>query len=617
MRQLAFPLLAALFLTSIASAHSPTATDIPQPNVVYSIRGDGAGAVAAAPVPLPDHAFSDGPTEPPLPLPPARRPDEKIHPELRAMAATLGVDEMVEVMIGFADDLVLPRFPEPVVDQPMDSLANLARMNEAEGLIGGIREQRDRIYENHIQALGPNVTVLERFWITPTLLVRMPLGEIAAIAQLEEVTTLEPRASMIAPPSCPFAPTGCQVDDGRFYIGSSGDPNGQGYGGGSVALLDTGVRPTHVQLAGRIGLLRDCVAGTSPGCTGGSQQPNDSHNHGTSSAAIISANANQGNQFRGMSVATINSFKVYPNGGGLDRPAVQRGFQAALANLDKVIVAEMQDDTGEAGTTTVAGDNAFNAGAVVIAANGNQGQVTGVGGPANGHRVIGTGARSLPSGNIAYQVNGPTSDGRIKPDLQAPTDTQTASAASDTALRYYAGTSGATPYMGGAAVQHRNRLLSLLGATSVHPGQVYARLIHYGTQPIINDAEGAGPVRISRFAWHHYFGSVMLTTGQQVDIPVNICGANFFVLAGALWWPENAASAHRRVQLSLVDPSGVTRVTGSHPTSVFQKAEMTSGIVSGIWKVRIKVLSGPSGSQQVFWSAGYNSYIGCGWSVPL
>lgn len=96
-----------------------------------------------------------------------------------------------------------------------------------------------------------------------------------------------------------------------------------------------------------------------------------------------------------------------------------------------------------------------------------------------------------------------------------------------------------------------------------------------------------------------------------MDITVNLCGVNYSLLSAAIWWPESASSAHRRIELSLIDPSGVIRATSSHTTSVFQKVERTSGLVNGNWKVRIKALSVPSGTQQVYWSAGYDSEIGC------
>ena len=81
-----------------------------------------------------------------------------------------------------------------------------------------------------------------------------------------------------------------------------------------------------------------------------------------------------------MTAITLDSFKVFPStfsggtcAGALDRAAAVRGFQAAVTVLDRVIVAEMQGSGSDVSTISVAADNAFDAGAVIIAANGNFG----------------------------------------------------------------------------------------------------------------------------------------------------------------------------------------------------------------------------------------------------
>ena len=69
-----------------------------------------------------------------------------------------------------------------------------------------------------------------------------------------------------------------------------------------------------------------------------------------------------------------------------------RGFQAAIGVLDRVIVAEMQGGGSDTSAISTAADNAFDAGAVVIAANGNNGPNSStVNTPANAHKVIGVG----------------------------------------------------------------------------------------------------------------------------------------------------------------------------------------------------------------------------------
>src|SRR6185312_14049355 len=158
----------------------------------------------------------------------------------------------------------------------------------------------------------------------------------------------------------------------------------------------------------------------------------DCWNHGTSTGAIISGNSNLGFAFRGVTGITLDSFKVYPTGCfGLDSTSAVRGFQRALAVLDRVVVAEMQGSGGATSAISAAADAAFDAGAVVIGANGNASQVTEVGSPGVAHKAIGVGAVDVQTLATVSQINGPAADGRTKPDIQAPTNTETASNASD------------------------------------------------------------------------------------------------------------------------------------------------------------------------------------------
>ena len=115
-------------------------------------------------------------------------------------------------------------------------------------------------------------------------------------------------------------------------------------------------------------------------------------------------------------------------------------------------MAEMQGGGSDTSAISTAADSAFDAGAVVIAANGNNGPNSStVNTPANAHKVIGVGNFDVQTlSQIQSQSRGPAPDNRFKPDIQAPTNTETASNSSDSALRVFGGTSGATPYAAGA-----------------------------------------------------------------------------------------------------------------------------------------------------------------------
>ncbi|MFN8423980.1 MAG: S8 family serine peptidase [Anaerolineae bacterium] len=340
--------------------------------------------------------------------------------------------------------------------------------------------------------------------------------------------------------------------------------------------------------------------------------PNDDcWNHGTSSGAIIAGNGNLGNAYRGATAITLDSWKVYPtttdaNGactGGLDAAAAVRGFEAAVAAIDRVIVAEMQGVEDETGVISSAADKAFEAGAVVIAANGNFGPGDGsVRAPAKAHMVIGVGDFNVASGaQIGSQGRGPTADGRYKPDIQAPTESETASNASDTALRVFNGTSGATPYAGAVAALLRNWLRG--GTGSIDPGQVYAHLILIGQTPWpFNNTSGAGKLRMptNGLSW---WGKVKVADGATIDIPITVADAGGAGVDAALWWPEMATQQHNDVDVALVRPDGTEAASSLSTVSVFERARASGAVPAGLWHVSVRGFHVPVGPQTVYWAA--------------
>ena len=541
-----------------------------------------------------------------------KRQPEKIHPVLKKWLAERKGDETEEIIISFQDDLFIPRFPQPEIDQTRKSSANKRVLRQAEKLVEEIKEQRAARYKETTRELREmyQCKVEETFWLINAMLVQMPLSPVRELAKRDDVEFIEPRHSGEKPPQ--NANANDDVDDGRARIVS--DPYfNLGLTGGFIGLLDTGLRFTHTQFnaPSHIDFRRDCVNG-GPNCTAGAGfNPNDDcWNHGTSSAAIITANANQGNAFRGVTGITLDSFKVYPAGcGGLDTAAAVRGFQAAVAVLDRVIVAEMQGRGDDLSAISRAADAAFDAGAVIIAANGNNGPGgSTVNAPANAHRVIGVGNFDVQTQNqINSQSRGPAPDGRFKPDIQAPTNTETASSASDTAFQVFGGTSGATPYAAGVAALLRNWLRGT--SFSIDPGQVYAQLILSGQQPYpFNNTSGAGPLRLPTDGWA-WWGKVTVSNGQTIDIPLNISGNSPNTLDAALWWPETAfefafirIEIHNDIDLYLVDPRGAVRASSISVPSVFERARVGGAVAAGTWKLRIRGYN-VNGTQTVYWAA--------------
>ena len=552
--------------------------------------------------------------EPKPSIPDAKDSSAKIHPLLARWLKKKGKKGSARLIINFRDELQIPRFPEPDLDQPRDCCENKRELERADALVDAIRRARAADYEKlvgRVRGLGGEVH--DSFWLIRALQVTLPLDAVEKLARDEEVLYLQPEESEDEPPQN-------DVVDGRADIVS--DPYfNLGLTAGWIGLLDTGVRRTHVQFnqPSHIDFMRDCVNGGADCNTGNNLNPNDDcWNHGTSSAAIITANARQGNAFRGVTGITLDSWKVYPTstaaGGGcngfLNSTAAVRGFENAVRVLDRVIVAEMQGSGNDRDAISVAADNAFDAGAVIIAANGNNGPGgSTVNVPAIAHKVIGVGDYDISSGNqVASQSRGPAPDGRFKPDIQAPTNTETASNASDTARRTFGGTSGATPYAAGAAALLRNWLRGPSG--SIDPGQVYAQLILSGQRPYpFDNTEGSGRIELPTNGWA-WWGKVSVSNGQQIDIPIDIRNERANTFDAALWWPEGGIRIlgfeidfHSDIDLSLIDPGGTTRASSVSINSVFERVRVAGRVAPGTWRLRIHGFRVPLLPPTVYWAA--------------
>jgi serine protease AprX len=440
-------------------------------------------------------------------------------------------------------------------------------------------------------------TVLETFWLVKAVLAEIPLAAVQAVADRADVLYISPQVSGEPPPS---------VSQGRIVIASDPyfDPL---YGPLSYfALLDSGVRSTHVTLSqpvsGYHGVLADCVFGDS-NCWGGN--PQDDCNHGTSSADILAGDSDLGDNYRGVTPGWINSFKVY-NSCGLDVGAAVRAFQRAIVFGSIVIVAEMQMTESDNGTIAAAADNAFDAGCVVIAANGNYGPgASTVASPAIAHKAIGVGGvDAYTLAQYDGQSRGPAPDGRTKPDIQTPTNSAAASNISDTSVQVFSGTSGATPYGAGAASLLDNYLRGCIECLNPEPGQVYAHLILSGQQPYpFNNTVGAGRLHLPDKRGQIWWGKVSVSNGQTTDVPLDVNTSVRNILDGALWWPESQSQAHNNINLSLVNPSGVELALSTDSLSVFQRARVSQSLVSGTWMLRIRGNSVSVSPQTVYWAA--------------
>jgi serine protease AprX len=542
------------------------------------------------------------------------RPPSRIHPRLEEMVNFGDPSQRVRILVNLQDNVAMPRLPDLPAGETRDSQVAAELSKRQDAIVDDLLRRRMDSQAGLIRTFAERhkMQVTEQFWLVNAFAAEAPLGAVKELLASKEVLYLQPEEGGEKPP-VDGNPNNDTID-GRALILSDPYFNQPGMTGGYIGLLDTGVRTTHTMFAwpnDHIDFLRDCVNGGAT-CNNtaapGFNTDDDCWNHGTSTAGIVTGNANLGANWRGVTAVTLDSWKVYPNGcGGLNATAVLRGFQRGLLVFDRIFIAEMQAWESENGTIATAADNAFAAGAVVIAANGNNGPgAATVNSPAIAHKVIGIGAYNVQTlATPGYQSRGPATDGRYKPDLQAPTDTETASSAAWNATQSFGGTSGATPYGGAVAALTRNWMLKF--GTSA-PGAVYARMILSGQNPWPYDnTQGAGHIEMPTCSTS-YWGTVTINaTGSIVDIPIGV-PAGRTGLQAALWWPEGVAEAHDDIDVHIMDPANVQRAMGFSSVSVFERTEYMAPLATGTWKVRVKGWSVPSGPQTVYWSA---RVVGC------
>lgn len=527
-----------------------------------------------------------------------RRPVSKISPVLQEWLSTKRADEPVEVIITFQEDLKIPRLPE--LDAQEDREKGKHKRAEA---IEALKRAREESQARSLKRLGEygDFKQSEGFWIVNSVAGHVRIGDVKRLAESKDLVYIQPVEGGEEPPQ--DANTNNDAQDGRARIVS--DPYfNLGLTNPWIGLLDTGVRDTHniFNSPDHIAWMRDCVNGGTS-CNDSSNpgfDPTDfAWNHGTSSAALLTGNSRLGSQYRGVTEIRTDSWQIY-TAGGLNTTAAVRAIQAGVAAFDKVLVGEIQANESETGTIATAADNAYDAGIIFVAANGNFGpNASTVRSPGIAHKVLGVGG-FMTDGGAQYnnQGRGPATDSRYKPDVQAPTWSETASNASDTALKVFTGTSGATPYAAGAAMLARNWLRQF---GTYDNGQTYAFMILYGQNEWPYDnTEGAGPIEMATngLAW---WGKVSVGNHVNVDIPINI-GSGKRDLDAALWWPESAAQTHNDIDVHLIDPSGAERAKGYSAVSVFERTGVNGALQSGRWIVRIRGYRVPTGSQTVYWA---------------
>jgi len=238
-----------------------------------------------------------------------------------------------------------------------------------------------------------------------------------------------------------------------------------------VAVVDTGIDPSHPDFAGRIMGMEDFTG----------EGPRDNHGHGTHVAGIA---AGAGTKYKGIAPeAHIYTAKVLHSDGSGYMSEVMAGLEWAVQQHVKVINLSLGGlgpcDGSDALSTTC--DAAVDRGVMVCVAAGNYGPgPSSIGPPGCARKALTVGACSNDDVIAIFSARGPTSDGRVKPDVLMPgVDIVSCRAQGagmgtpvDALYTRSSGTSMATPHVAGVAA------LLLEAFPDLSPGQIKERLMN-------------------------------------------------------------------------------------------------------------------------------------------
>ena len=306
-------------------------------------------------------------------------------------------------------------------------------------------------------ARADGVDPYARFHIVPGFAAELTRAQIELLQQVSDVVRIEPDVRIEA--TMDGATRWFGTLKARHDVGVDGDRDGnpRGYSRDDVvvAVIDTGIDASHVDLDGGkvIGWV-DLVNGRS--------EPYDDNGHGTHVASIVAGEGDGKIAYQGVApAAALVGIKVLAGDGSGQASDLIDGIEWAIENRDRfgidILNMSLGTATGSDGQDAMsqAINEAVKAGLVAVVAAGNSGPaLETVGSPGAAEQAITVCAMADPSsqGFVLgwFSSRGPTLDGRVKPDICGPGwEITAAKANSRQDYVAYSGTSMATPFVSG------------------------------------------------------------------------------------------------------------------------------------------------------------------------
>ncbi|MFE7134408.1 S8 family serine peptidase [Streptomyces sp. NPDC057638] len=234
--------------------------------------------------------------------------------------------------------------------------------------------------------------------------------------------------------------------------------------GVTIAVLDTGVDATHLDLTGRVTAAKNFT---------GSPDAKDRHGHGTHVASIAAGTGVKSGQHRGVAPgAGIVSAKVLDDSGSGDDSGIIAGMDWAVAQGAHIINMSLggPDEPGLDPLETRVNQLTAQKGVLFAISAGNSGpRPRSIGSPGSAEAALTVGAVDDDDKLADFSSQGPRAgDGGLKPDVTAPGVDTTAASAPGSALAQehgeappgyltISGTSMAAPHVAGAAALLKQR----------------------------------------------------------------------------------------------------------------------------------------------------------------
>ena len=437
-----------------------------------------------------------------------------------------------------------------------------------------------------VRSVAAGATVQTQFSIIPAYAGRLTASQAAAVAQLAAVRQIE-----LDSPGQPESDTATTVmgsdavvDQMRIDGSLDGASDVVSADDITIAVLDTGFDTGHVDVDGKLETFVDIADGV--------EAPYDSDGHGTHVTSIAAGWGIGDAKYRGVAPgAGIVGLRIENESHAL------QGYEWIVENRDvyDIRVATISFGFGVAtdGTTALerAVDTAWDAGVVCFKSNGNSGPgLATMTVPAAARGILAMGSlldpstvpTLTPAGGVRYDgksgfvlseysSRGPTSDGRVKPDLAAPGESiMAADAGTPSGYTSLSGTSMASPFGAGTAAlvlaadpslqpdEVRDILIVTaedFGATGPDNQYGHGRLqVWHAVQEALRRAGVTPPASTPPSVPRHL---VRTTTGGQSTIPVTLSETTFPFAVTAI----STGTVHA---VRVTGPGGVPVVSAMH-----------------------------------------------------